>query len=230
MQNSSVVQDANRRRDCMKLVKSRPFRVSSLKSSRGFSLIELLVAMVVALILAAIAIPSIVTTYSQYRLGVQATLIADQLDLLRMNAIRRNTTIVLNSTTSAPCSTGTNTVLYIDVDKSNACDSRDPQVRLPMDMQIANAGGATPGRRFHQHGHCICDNPSFAIRRLFFHFEWHDHRRHGAVLHRHRLHEQHEIRLPRNHSNPHGRNQGLDGQLRRILARLVLTREESDQM
>jgi len=128
----------------MKLVKSRPFRVSSLKSSRGFSLIELVVAMVVALILAAIAIPNIVATYSQYRLGVQATLIADQLDLLRMNAIRRNTTIVLNSTTSAPCSTGTNTVLYIDVDKSNACDSRDPQVRLPMDMQIANAGGATP--------------------------------------------------------------------------------------
>jgi len=128
----------------MKLVKSRSFRVSSSKSSRGFSLIELVVAMVVGLILAAIAIPSIVTTYSQYRLGVQATLIADQLDLLRMNAIRRNTTIVLNSTTLAPCSTGANTVLYIDVNKNNACNSGDPQVMLPRDMQIANAGGATP--------------------------------------------------------------------------------------
>ena len=128
----------------MKLVKSRPFRVSSLKSSRGFSLIELVVAMVVALILAAIAIPNIVATYSQYRLGVQATLIADQLDLLRMNAIRRNTTIVLNSTTAAPCSTGANTVLYIDVNKDNACNAGDPRVMLPGDIQIANAGGATP--------------------------------------------------------------------------------------
>src|SRR5437773_11552534 len=120
----------------MILVKSRSFRVSSSKSSRGFSLIELVVAMVVRLILAAIAIPSIVTTYSQYRLGVQATLIADQLDSLRRNAIRRNTTIVLNSTTLAPCCNGTNTALYIDVNKRHASDSRDPQVSLPGDSQI----------------------------------------------------------------------------------------------
>src|SRR5437773_7205911 len=117
----------------MILVKSRSFRVSSSKSSRGFSLIELVVAMVVRLILAAIAIPSIVTTYSQYRLGVQATLIADQLDLLRMNAVRKNTTVTLFSTTS-----GSNTVLYIDANKDNALDSKDPQVMLPADMQISN--------------------------------------------------------------------------------------------
>src|SRR5882724_2342844 len=127
------------RSECMKLAKSRWCCKSFSSSSRGFSLIELVVALVVALVLAAIAIPSIVTTYSQYRLGVQATLIADQLDLLRMNAVRKNTTVTLFSTTS-----GSNTVLYIDANKDNALDSKDPQVMLPADMQISNSLTTAP--------------------------------------------------------------------------------------
>src|SRR5258705_10446006 len=114
------------------------------RASRGFSLIELVVALAVALVLAAIAIPSIMTTYSQYRLGVQATLIANQLDLLRMTAVRKNTTVSLMSTTSGPC-TNSNTVLYIDINKSNACDSQDPQVMLPADMQISNSSTPPTG-------------------------------------------------------------------------------------
>ena len=110
------------------------------RASRGFSLIELVVALAVALVLAAIAIPSIMTTYSQYRLGVQATLIANQLDLLRMTAVRKNTTVSLLSTTS-----GSNTVLYIDVNKNNALDSGDPQVWLPADMQISNSSSPPTG-------------------------------------------------------------------------------------
>jgi prepilin-type N-terminal cleavage/methylation domain-containing protein len=123
----------------MKLVKNRSCRHTLSNSSRGFSLIELLVAMVVALVLAAIAIPNIVTTYSQYRLGVQATLIADQLDLLRMNAVRKNTTVTLFSTTPA-----SNTILYIDTNKNSSLDSTDPQVMLPADMQISNDLSTAP--------------------------------------------------------------------------------------
>src|SRR6267142_3989584 len=130
------------RSECMKLVKNRSNRHILSNSSRGFSLIELLVAMVVALILAAIAIPSIVNTYSQYRLGVQATLIANQLDLLRMNAVRSNTTITLFRSTTGCGTSGT--VIYIDINKDNACDSKDPQMMLPPDMQISNDGGAAP--------------------------------------------------------------------------------------
>ena len=111
------------------------------RASRGFSLIELLVALAVALVLAAIAIPNIMSTYSQYRLGVQATLIANQLDLLRMTAVRKNTTLKLLSTTP---SGSNNTVLYIDVKKNNVLDSEDPQVWLPADMQISNGLTTAP--------------------------------------------------------------------------------------
>jgi prepilin-type N-terminal cleavage/methylation domain-containing protein len=130
----------------MSLVKSKWCRHALPKTSQGFSLIELLVALAVALVLAAIAIPSVTTTYSQYRLGVQATLIANQLDLLRMTAVRKNTTITLysNILTSGCATPNSNVVLYIDTNKSAACDSNDPQMVLPGDMQISNGLSTAP--------------------------------------------------------------------------------------
>lgn len=131
----------------MNLVKNKWCRQTLPKTSQGFSLIELIVALAVALVLAAIAIPSITTTYGQYRLGVQATLIANQLDLLRMTAVRKNTTITLYSNLlTSGCATpnNSNVVLYIDVDKGGACDSKDPQLVLPADMQISNGLSTAP--------------------------------------------------------------------------------------
>src|SRR5258708_12760065 len=76
---------------------------------RGFSLIELVVAVLVALVLSAIAIPGIITAYSQYRLGTQATLIASHLHLLRFNALRKNTLLTPYFTPLAP-----NTPIHLD--------------------------------------------------------------------------------------------------------------------
>jgi Tfp pilus assembly protein FimT len=118
-------------------------RRRQLASSSGFSLVELVVALAVAMVLAAIAIPNIVTTYSQYRLGVQATLIANELDQLRMTAVRRNSTVTLSSAT--PSSLSGRTVLYIDANKSGSYDATDPQVVLPSDMQISNSGTPPTG-------------------------------------------------------------------------------------
>jgi Tfp pilus assembly protein FimT len=123
----------------MNSAKRKFHRLPRSRSSRGFSILELVVALVVAMVLAAIAIPSIVTTYAQYRLGVQATLIANEIDQLRMTAVRRNSTVAL---LSGPTTGGT--VLCIDVNKSNACDSNDPQLVLPADMQISNSLSTAP--------------------------------------------------------------------------------------
>jgi prepilin-type N-terminal cleavage/methylation domain-containing protein len=106
---------------------------------RGFSLIELVVAVLVALVLSAIAIPSIITAYSQYRLGTQATLVASHLDLLRFNAVRKNTLLTLYSTT-----VGANTVIYIDSNKNGVLDPSDPQIMLPADILLIGAGTDAP--------------------------------------------------------------------------------------
>ncbi|HVO58694.1 MAG TPA: GspH/FimT family pseudopilin [Dongiaceae bacterium] len=105
----------------------------------GFSLLELVVALLVALILSAIAIPSIITAYNHYRLGNQATLIASQLDLLRFNAVRKNTTMTMYATT-----VGGNTVIYIDANKNGTLDPTDPQITLPADILLIGAGTAPP--------------------------------------------------------------------------------------
>jgi Tfp pilus assembly protein FimT len=123
----------------MRPVNSKSYRRFHPGSAPGFSLVELVVALAVAMLLAAIAIPSLVTTYSQYRLGAQATLIANELDQLRMTAVRRNSTVTLFSTTP-----GSNTILYIDANKSGALDPTDPQVMLPADMQISNSLTTAP--------------------------------------------------------------------------------------
>ena len=127
----------------MKFVKTKSCRLTFLRSSRGFSLVEVVVALAVALVLVAISIPSVLGTYNQYRLGVQATLIANELDQLRMVAVRKNTTITLLSTTTS--TTPPNTVIFVDANKSGALDINDPQVFLPADMQISNSGTPPAG-------------------------------------------------------------------------------------
>jgi len=123
----------------MRPVNSKSNRPFHSRTARGFSLVELVVALAIAMVLAAIAIPSVVTTYNQYRLGVQATLIAGEIDQLRMTAVRRNSTVTLFSTPS-----GSNTILYIDANKSGTLDSTDPQFILPADMQISNSLSTAP--------------------------------------------------------------------------------------
>ncbi len=106
---------------------------------RGFSLIELVVAILVALVLSAIAVPSILTAYGHYRLGTQATLVASHLDLLRFNAVRKNTLLTLYFTT-----VGANTVIYIDSNKNGALDPSDPQIMLPADILFIGGGTDVP--------------------------------------------------------------------------------------
>jgi len=123
----------------MKTLMRRTLRAPCHRFARGFSLVELVIAIAAALILSAIAIPSIITAYSHYRLGTQATLIASQIDLLRFNAVRRNTQLSL-----LPTVVGANSVLFIDAKKTGVLDPTDPQVTLPADIQLIGAGVGPP--------------------------------------------------------------------------------------
>jgi len=56
----------------------------------GFSLLELVIAMAIALILTAVALPSFLRAYHWYQLNHAATQVADIVRLTRYEAIRRN--------------------------------------------------------------------------------------------------------------------------------------------
>lgn len=115
---------------------------SSVRHSKhaGFSLVEIVAAMAIGLILAAIAIPTIFNSLQQYRLNNAVQQSASLLQLTRYTAIRRNANTSLRSTTQAG-----NTILYVDLDNNSTLTPADPQILLPSDLQIANGQPQVPG-------------------------------------------------------------------------------------
>jgi prepilin-type N-terminal cleavage/methylation domain-containing protein len=69
------------------------------KKGRGFSLIELLVAVAIIMILAAISVPRMLNTISDINLRYVATNISGLLQSARMQAVRTNTFYTVQSTT-----------------------------------------------------------------------------------------------------------------------------------
>jgi prepilin-type N-terminal cleavage/methylation domain-containing protein len=72
--------------------------------SRGFSLIEVVIAMAVILLLSAIALPAFVSAYRTYQLTDAATQFAGLLKFTRFEAIRLNTNVIcqIQQTASVP--------------------------------------------------------------------------------------------------------------------------------
>jgi prepilin-type N-terminal cleavage/methylation domain-containing protein len=72
--------------------------------SRGFSLVEVVIALAVILLLSAIALPAFVSAYRTYQLTDAATQFAGLLKFTRFEAIRLNTNVncVIQQTASVP--------------------------------------------------------------------------------------------------------------------------------
>ena len=101
----------------------------------GFSLVEAVIVVAIALVLMAVATPNLIRSWKIYRLSTQASLIANELDVARFTAVRRDQTltlfyVVVNGTS----------IIYLDANRNNVLDGTDPQVQLPRDIQIAGAG------------------------------------------------------------------------------------------
>ncbi len=64
----------------------------SLRGAKGFSAVELVVAMAVVLIITGVAMPSITSNLRVYQLNSTAGMVADQFKSSRFDAIRRNIT------------------------------------------------------------------------------------------------------------------------------------------
>ena len=100
-------------------------RQTAKRKAVGFSLIELVVALTVAIILLAIGLPIFLRAYRVYQLNQSAGEMADILRLARYEAIRLNTSVncvVLSDGGSPP-----NTTVWVD---SNMDGNHDPTERM----------------------------------------------------------------------------------------------------
>src|SRR6266850_6694568 len=75
------------------LGRSATFSDTQRSRSRGFSMVELAVSLSVALILTAVAIPSLMSSFRTYQLNDAAARLSDQLKFTRFEAVRRNTPV-----------------------------------------------------------------------------------------------------------------------------------------
>lgn len=99
------------------------------KRGRGFSLVELLIAVAIIMILAAISVPRILNTISDINLRYAATNINGLLQSARISAVRKNTFYTVQPTTLSTGGTG-----YYAHIQGGAYVAGDPL--LPLGSQI----------------------------------------------------------------------------------------------
>lgn len=114
----------------------------SLKQHAGFSLTELVVALVVAMILLAVGLPAFLRAYHSYELTSAANQVADILRLSRYEAIRLNTPVECMIKPS-PRFAGM-TELWADSNANGLLDPAEKMVLLGSSGNLVD-GGSVPG-------------------------------------------------------------------------------------
>jgi prepilin-type N-terminal cleavage/methylation domain-containing protein len=113
-------------------------RISSRKGhARGFSVVELAIAMAIMLILSAIAIPSMKRTLRGYQLNDAANQVAGIVKFTRFEAIRRNspvTCVNAQNVANGP------TTIWSDDNADNVAQSTEKQILLIGSMNLQPAG------------------------------------------------------------------------------------------
>ena len=107
----------------------------------GFTIIELMITLAVAAILAAIAAPSFTTIIQDNRLVTQINRLQATLSLARSEAVKRN-----NSVTTCPSSNGTacignwenGLIVFLDIDADGSIDAGDEILRVHGPITAAN--------------------------------------------------------------------------------------------
>jgi prepilin-type N-terminal cleavage/methylation domain-containing protein len=109
------------------------------KRHSGFSLTELLVALVVAMILMAVGLPAFLRAYHSYQLSTAATQVKDMLVLARYEAIRLNKPVncVIQPSSSNPGMTN----MWADPDKDGVLDPTEKMILLGTSGNLIDSGG-----------------------------------------------------------------------------------------
>lgn len=114
----------------------------SARRPRGFSVTELIVALIVAMILMAIGLPAFLRAYRAYQLTSAAAQMADILRLARYEAIRLNAPVQCVIRTSASNPGMTN--VWVDSNSNTTLDPTEKMILLGNAGNLVD-GGSVPG-------------------------------------------------------------------------------------
>ncbi|SRR5258706_5459784 len=107
--------------------------------ARGFSLVELLVSVVILVILAAIAVPTLLRAYRSYQLSDAASKLSGMMKTTRFSAIRKNTHVECLVQRN-----GATWTVWTDLDGDSAPSPGEPQILISDTTQMLNAGSVPP--------------------------------------------------------------------------------------
>jgi len=109
------------------------------RSTRGFSMIEMVVVGAIILIVAAVAVPTVMRSLNTYRLSGAVSDVYNILQRTRYEAIRRNTTITCRAQ-----QVGTTWMVWVDMNNNGAQDATEPMILLPNNAQFVGEGTVPP--------------------------------------------------------------------------------------
>jgi len=112
-------------------------------ATRGFTLIELLVTLSIAAILLGVAVPNFVTFIQNNRLATQANDLVTMLNYARSEAVKRNQTITVCSSTDGTSCAGSTTwdgglIVFVDTDGDGVVDGGEAVLQVRQAMEGSN--------------------------------------------------------------------------------------------
>lgn len=130
---------------------STPQALTRLASSRGLTLIELMMAIAVGAILVALAAPGFQQALGKNRLSTAASELTGAVQLARTEAIRNNRRVTLcRSEDGSACSSASSTwpgwIVFVDTDGDGLRDSNEPVVKagtIPSPLQVQSSAALT---------------------------------------------------------------------------------------
>ena len=129
------------------------------KRAQGFSLLELIVVVGMALIVAAIAMPNMMTAIANYRLRSASSNLAGLFQSARMTSVHDNRFYAVRYGLI-----GTGKIAFVDLNNNNTFDAGEPSVQFPQGTTVVGGGGPSlaglslgwvpkpPPIRFNQQG------------------------------------------------------------------------------